>query len=126
MGVGRPEDLVVAIGAGIDLFDCVLPTRNARNGQAFVSTGKVVIKQARYRHDLHPLDAQCTCPTCRTGYSRAYLRHLYIAGEILAYRLLTLHNLWYYGRLMEAARSAIEAKRYESWANATLGMLRAD
>jgi queuine tRNA-ribosyltransferase len=124
MGVGRPEDIVIAIGAGIDLFDCVLPTRNARNGQAFVSNGKIVIKQAKYRQDLQPLDDRCSCPTCRTGYTRAYLRHLYIAGEILAHRLLTLHNLWYYGSLMRAARCSIEAKRFESWADATLSRLR--
>jgi queuine tRNA-ribosyltransferase len=124
MGVGTPEDLLVAIGAGVDLFDCVLPTRNARNGQAFVSTGKVVIKQARYLDDTAPLDAECQCPTCRAGFSRAYLRHLYVRGEILGHRLLTLHNLHLYGTLMAEARAAIRADRYAAWAEATLRLMR--
>ena len=84
MGVGTPEDLLIAIGAGVDLFDCVMPTRNARNGQAFTWQGKLTIKNARYRDDPLPLDADCSCSACRGGYSRAYLRHLFVAGEILA------------------------------------------
>src|SRR5262249_56330934 len=96
MGVGTPRDLVVAIGAGVDMFDCVLPTRNARNGQALTRFGRVVVKQARYREDRAPIDPACACTACAGGYSRAYLRHLYLAGEILALRLLSLHNLHYY------------------------------
>jgi queuine tRNA-ribosyltransferase len=120
MGVGTPEDLVVAIGAGVDMFDCVLPTRNARNGQALVATGKIVIKQARYLDDTAPLDSECQCPTCRAGFSRAYLRHLYLRGEILGHRLLTLHNLYLYGSLMAEAAEAIRANRYASWAETKL------
>src|SRR5690606_14602022 len=89
MGVGTPKDLVVAIGAGVDMFDCVLPTRNARNGQALLRRGRIVIKQARWKDDLQPLDEACPCPACAGGYSRAYLRHLYLAGEILALRLFS-------------------------------------
>jgi len=107
MGVGTPRDLLHAIDCGIDMFDCVLPTRNARNGQALTRTGKVVVKQARYRLDPLPIDPSCSCSTCRGGYSRAYLRHLYLAGEILALRLLSLHNLHLYGELVRGARDAI-------------------
>src|SRR5690606_13283444 len=101
MGVGTPSDLIHAIDAGIDLFDCVMPTRNARNGQAFVPGGRVVIKNAAYRSDPRVLDETCDCPACRGGYSRAYLRHLYVAGELLVHRLVSLHNLRYYARLVE-------------------------
>ena len=122
MGVGTPRDLVIAIAAGVDMFDCVLPTRNARNGQALTRTGRVVIKQARYREDPLPLDPDCGCPTCAGGYSRAYLRHLFIAGEILVLRLFTEHNLHLYGRLVREAREAIVAGSYadfaRSWAAA--------
>jgi len=121
MGVGTPSDLVRAIGVGIDLFDCVMPTRNARNGQVFVTGGKLVLKNARYREDPAPLDPQCGCTTCRSGYSRAYLRHLFSAGEILAHRLLTIHNLFFYGQLLNAAREAIRMDRYDSWAMEQLG-----
>ncbi|MDH5670725.1 MAG: tRNA guanosine(34) transglycosylase Tgt [Myxococcales bacterium] len=115
MGVGKPVDLLRAVGAGIDLFDCVLPTRNARNGQALSWGGRVNIKQARHRRDESPLDARCGCPVCQ-GYSRAYLHHLYRAGEILAARLLSQHNLSFYAALMAAAREAIEAGRYADFA----------
>jgi queuine tRNA-ribosyltransferase len=125
MGVGTPRDLVAAIGAGVDMFDCVLPTRNARNGQALLQRGRVVIKQARYRADLEVLDPTCACPTCAGGYSRAYLRHLYLAGEILVLRLFTAHNLHLYGRLVEEARRAIAAGAFASfardWAHAGIG-----
>ncbi|HEU4408438.1 MAG TPA: tRNA guanosine(34) transglycosylase Tgt [Polyangiaceae bacterium] len=107
MGVGTPADLVVGVAAGVDMFDCVMPTRNARNGQAFLRTGRVVLKQARYRDDLGPLDPECECPCCTGGYTRAYLRHLFMAGELLVLRLLSQHNLWLYGRLMREARRAI-------------------
>ncbi len=114
MGVGRPEDLVQAVGAGVDLFDCVLPTRNARNGQLFTSQGTINIKRSEYRRDERALDPDCGCPTCR-GYSRAYLRHLFVARELLSSRLLTLHNLTYYLALMDSMRRAILAGRFEAW-----------
>jgi queuine tRNA-ribosyltransferase len=122
MGVGTPEDIVRAIGWGVDMFDCVLPTRNARNGQVFVKEGRIVIKNARYRNDPRPLDADCGCGTCRAGYSRSYLRHLYVAGELLVHRLLSLHNLWFYGALVAAARRAIERGEYSAWADSMLGV----
>ena len=106
MGVGKPEDLVESVGRGVDMFDCVLPTRNARNGQAFTSTGTVTIKQAQWTRDPAPLDADCGCYTCR-HFSRAYLRHLYVAEELLSARLLTLHNVHFYLGLMAAMREAI-------------------
>ncbi len=112
MGVGTPQDLWRAIGAGIDMFDCVLPTRNARNGQALTRSGKIAIKQARYKEDRGPLDATCDCACCAGGYSRAYLRHLFIAGEILVLRLLSLHNLHYYGQIVREAREAIAAGNF--------------
>ncbi len=118
MGVGTPTDLVRAIGTGIDMFDCVLPTRNARNGQVLLKEGRIVIKQARFREDFAPLDPNCACPACRGGYSRAYLRHLYLAGEILALRLFTAHNLHLYGQLVAEAREAIGAGRYAAFAEA--------
>jgi queuine tRNA-ribosyltransferase len=111
MGVGTPEDLVDGVFHGIDMFDCVMPTRSARNGLLFTNQEKVVIKNARYREDDSPLDSECDCYTCR-NYSRAYLRHLYIAGEILAMVLNTIHNLRYYLRLMERIREAIREGRY--------------
>jgi len=107
MGVGHPKDILHGVSSGIDMFDCVLPTRNARNGQALTRTGKLVVKQARFRLDPLPIDPECTCPACRGGYSRAYLRHLYMAGEILALRLLSQHNLHLYGELTRGAREAI-------------------
>ncbi|PYN76667.1 MAG: tRNA guanosine(34) transglycosylase Tgt [Candidatus Rokuibacteriota bacterium] len=106
MGVGKPEDLVETVARGVDMFDCVLPTRNARNGQAFTADGPVTLKQARYARDGAPLDAECLCYACR-GFSRAYLRHLFMAGELLAYRLLTLHNVTFFLRLVREMRSAI-------------------
>ncbi|HET9930691.1 MAG TPA: tRNA guanosine(34) transglycosylase Tgt [Polyangiaceae bacterium] len=123
MGVGTPLDIVRAISAGVDMFDCVMPTRNARNGQAFVPGGKLVIKNARYRNDPRPLDEDCTCDACRGGYSRSYLRHLYVAGEILALRLLTHHNIQYYQSLVAGARAAILADRFGAWAETTLSAL---
>ena len=106
MGVGTPEDLLEAIGHGIDMFDCVMPTRNARNGSLFTSQGKVNIKNAKHAQDFGPLDPECQCPTCR-HYSRAYLSHLYRTGEILALRLNTLHNLSFMLQLAANARNAI-------------------
>jgi queuine tRNA-ribosyltransferase len=108
MGVGTPEDLVHAVGQGIDMFDCVMPTRNARNGHLFTRFGDVKIKNARYRSDTGPLDPSCDCYCCR-NFSRAYLHHLFRAGEILGSRLNTIHNLRYYLNLMAEMRAAIEA-----------------
>ncbi len=124
MGVGTPEDLLIAIGAGIDLFDCVMPTRNARNGQAFTWQGKLTIKNARYRDDPLPLDPDCSCSACRAGYSRAYLRHLFVAGEILALRMLSEHNLTLYARLLAGARAAVLANNYADFARERLAVFR--
>ena len=107
MGVGTPRDLVHCILSGIDMFDCVLPTRNARNGQALSRRGRVVLKQARFKDDLSPIDDECGCPCCRGGFSRAYLRHLFQAKEVTALRLLSVHNLWTYGALVREARQAV-------------------
>jgi len=106
MGVGTPEDIVRCIDLGIDMFDCVMPTRCARNGLLFTNQEKVVIKNARYRNDQSPLDAACDCYTCR-NFTRAYLRHLYVSGEILAMILNTIHNVRFYQRLMEDIRGAL-------------------
>jgi queuine tRNA-ribosyltransferase len=111
MGVGTPGDIVEGVFQGIDMFDCVMPTRSARNGLLFTSNGNVVIRNARYREDDSPIDSGCDCYTCR-NYSRAYLRHLYVAGEILAMELNTIHNLRYYLRLMERIREAIREGRF--------------
>jgi queuine tRNA-ribosyltransferase len=119
MGVGTPRDLVQAIAAGVDMFDCVLPTRNARNGQALTRSGRIVIKQARYKSDHRPIDEACSCACCAGGFSRSYLRHLYLAGEILCLRLLSLHNLHWYGELTAQARRAIADRAYAAWAAAT-------
>lgn len=115
MGVGTPFDLLAGIEHGIDMFDCVLPTRNARNGQALTRFGKVVIKQARFKDDMRPLDPLCRCHACTGGYTRAYLRHLYAAGEVLALRLFSLHNLHFYGELVAGAREAIREGRYQAY-----------
>ncbi len=111
MGVGTPRDLVTCVAAGIDMFDCVLPTRTARNGLLFTSAGRLVIKNARYIDDPRPLDERCACYTCRT-YSRAYLRHLFVSQELVAMRLNSLHNLHYFLTLMAGARAAIEEDRF--------------
>jgi queuine tRNA-ribosyltransferase len=124
MGVGTPRDLLEAIGHGVDMFDCVLPTRNARNGQALTRFGKLVIKQARYKDDKLPIDPDCACAACRGGYSRAYLRHLYVAGEILVLRLLSLHNLHFYGELTRGAREAIAQGQYDAYKRAMLEGMR--
>jgi queuine tRNA-ribosyltransferase len=112
MGVGRPEDIVESVRRGIDMFDCVMPTRNARNGHLFTRFGEVKIRNARYHDDTRPLDAQCGCYTCQ-HYSRAYLRHLDKSGEILGARLNTIHNLYYYQELMRGLRNAIENQRLD-------------
>ncbi len=107
MGVGTPENLVEGVARGCDMFDCVMPTRNARNGNLFTSFGKISIKQAQYREDSGPIDPRCSCYVCR-NYSRAYLRHLYMSGEILSSVLNTHHNLYYYQQLMTEIRTALE------------------
>ena len=117
MGVGTPEDIVEAVRRGVDLFDCVLPTRNARNGYLFVPWGVVKIRNRRYRDDERPIDPECTCHTCR-HYSRAYLHHLDRCGEILGSRLNTVHNLHFYQHLMDDMRGAIANRRFDVWRRA--------
>ncbi len=114
MGVGTPQDLVEGVWRGVDMFDCVMPTRNARNGTLFTSSGKVVIKNARYREDKRPVDEKCNCYTCR-NYSRAYLRHIFQCREILSYHLNTIHNLHYYLNLMSEIRTAIENDNFAAF-----------
>ncbi|MBY4949287.1 tRNA guanosine(34) transglycosylase Tgt [Cupriavidus respiraculi] len=114
MGVGTPEDLVAGVAAGVDMFDCVMPTRNARNGWLFTRFGDVKIKNAAHRNDPRPLDESCGCYTCR-NFTRAYLHHLHRVGEILGARLNTIHNLHYYLQLMREVREAIEQHRFEAF-----------
>jgi len=114
MGVGTPEDLVAGVANGIDMFDCVMPTRNARNGWLFTRFGDLKIKNARYKDDTQPLDETCNCYACR-HFSRAYLHHLHRAGEILGARLNTIHNLHYYLQLMREMRAAIDAGQFQTF-----------
>ena len=116
MGVGKPEDLVEGVRRGIDMFDCVMPTRNARNGHLFVSDGIVKIRNAKYRDDTTTLDPECDCYTCK-HYTKSYLYHLDKCGEILGARLNTIHNLRYYQRLMEQIRAAIEQGEFDRFVN---------
>ena len=126
MGVGLPSDIIAAVGMGFDMFDCVIPTRNARNGTAFTSTGRVQIKRAAHAREQGPLDSSCQCRPCRT-FSRAYLRHLFLSGEILAARALTEHNLFFYARLMREAQAAIASRTFRAYANSmTAAMLEGD
>jgi queuine tRNA-ribosyltransferase len=115
MGVGKPDDLVGAVERGVDMFDCVLPTRSGRNGQAFTWTGPLNLRNARHAEDPAPLDERCPCPAC-AHYSRAYLHHLQKAGEILGAMLVTEHNLWFYQQLMQAMRAAIAEQRFAAFA----------
>ncbi len=108
MGVGKPADIIGAVARGIDMFDCVLPTRSGRTAQAFTRSGTLNLRNARHADDMSPLDAECACPACK-DYSRAYLHHLCRCGEILASMLLTWHNLRYYGDLMKDLRAAISS-----------------
>ncbi len=119
MGIGTPQDIVRAVDKGVDMFDCVLPTRNARNGNLFVSNGTISIKQARYADDPRPLDEKCTCYTCR-NYSRAYLRHLFMANEILSSRLNTIHNLHFFFTHVREIRKAIKQKQWEEFRDSFL------
>jgi queuine tRNA-ribosyltransferase len=114
MGVGTPLDLVKAVSLGMDMFDCVLPTRNARNGTVFTRKGKIILKNARYQKDFSPLDEECQCLACR-NYSRAYLRHLLMSGEITGLRLATIHSLHYYLDLMKQIKKAILDGGFSSW-----------
>jgi queuine tRNA-ribosyltransferase len=119
MGVGTPRDILDAVGQGIDMFDCVLPTRLGRNGTLYTTRGRINIKGARFTEDFGPVDPNCTCAVCRR-YSAAYLRHLYKCSEILASRLATYHNLAHYGQLMEDIREAIRSDHYEEFRKQTL------
>jgi len=114
MGVGRPEDILEAVILGVDMFDCVMPTRNARNGTLFTNKGRLVIKNSQYADDERPIDEACGCYTC-ANYSRAYLRHLYMANELLVYRLNSIHNIHYYTRFMDDIRNAIRYDRVEEF-----------
>jgi queuine tRNA-ribosyltransferase len=124
MGVGTPEDLVEGVARGIDMFDCVLPTRNARNGQLFTRKGRLSIRNARFRDDPRPPDPGCPCPTCRTT-SRAYLRHLHQAGEMTAATLMTVHNLFVYLDIMRSMRQSIRLCRFEEFRSMALRSLAA-
>ena len=115
MGVGKPDDLVGAVERGVDMFDCVLPTRSGRNGQGFTWSGPVNLRNARHAEDSDPLDPRCPCPTC-TQYSRAYLHHLHKSGEMLGAMLLTEHNIWFYQQLMAGMRAAIAEGRFAAFA----------
>ncbi len=115
MGIGLPEDLVAAVERGVDLFDCVIPTRHGRHGAAFAHDGRLRLRNARFRDDPAPLDSDCDCPVC-ARHSRAYLRHLVMSGEMLGARLLSLHNVAFYQRLMRQMRQAIAAGRFAAWA----------
>jgi queuine tRNA-ribosyltransferase len=114
MGVGTPEDLLEGVARGVDMFDCVLPTRNARNGQLYTRQGRLSIRNARYKRDPLPPDPSCACATCRTT-SRAYLRHLHLAGEMSAATLMTIHNLAHYFDTLSGARQAILLGRFEEF-----------
>ena len=116
MGVGTPSDIIQGVAAGVDMFDCVLPTRNARNGWLYTSTGIVKIRNSKHRMDTRPIDPECGCYTCQ-NYSRSYLRHLHQKNEMLGPRLCTMHNLWYYQSLMKSIRAAIEDGNFEEFAS---------
>ncbi len=123
MGVGTPANLLEAIERGMDMFDCVIPTRNGRNGMIFTRNGSINLRNAIHKEDLSPVDDGCSCYTCRS-FSRAYLRHLFLSREILALQLATIHNLTFYNWLMASARSAIIERRYGQWKHETLKQMR--
>ena len=124
MGVGKPDDIVEAVRRGIDMFDCVLPTRSGRTGQAFTADGPLNIRNARFAEDQEPLEPGCPCPTC-TKFERAYVHHLVRSGEILGAMLMTEHNLWFYQRLMQGLRDAIAETRLTQFASEFLTRYRA-
>lgn len=119
MGVGKPTDLIRAVRSGIDMFDCVMPTRNARNGQLFTSYGKMNIRNAKYKADFSPVDDNCECLLC-SKFSKAYVRHLLNVNEVLGHRLTTIHNITFYQKLMETIRQQIDADTFASWAQSKL------
>ena len=123
MGVGYPDDVVESIRRGVDMFDCVAPTRNGRNGTAFTSDGRLNIKGARFAKDERPLDETCDCPCCSV-YTKAYLRHLFVSDELLGLRLLSLHNIRFLVRLTSSARAAILRGDFDGWADAWLDRYR--
>ena len=123
MGVGKPDDIVGAVLRGIDMFDCVLPTRSGRTGQAFTADGPLNLRNARFAEDRDPIEPGCPCPAC-TKFERAYVHHLVRSGEILGAMLMTQHNLWFYQRLMQGLRDAISARRLSSFASAFLDRYR--
>jgi len=114
MGVGTPENIIELVSSGADMFDCVLPTRNARNGQLFTDSGALNISNAKFKFDTEPVDSGCECYTCK-HYSRAYLRHLYLSKELLAYRLNTIHNIHYFTHFMTRIRQAITEKKFTAF-----------
>jgi queuine tRNA-ribosyltransferase len=115
MGVGLPEDLLAAIGFGIDMFDCVIPTRHARGGLVYTSRGRLRLTNRRYRRDAYPIDTSCRCAACAGGFSRAYLHHLFAANEVLSAVLASIHNVHFYEQLVRDARNAIEADAYDAF-----------
>lgn len=123
MGVGTPQDLLECVARGVDMFDCVMPTRNARNGTIFTSVGKINIRNAKHKENSSPLDPDCTCETC-TRYSRGYIRHMFNVDEITGLTLATIHNVHFYLRLMEAAREAIKEGRYMAWMRERLDAMK--
>ena len=125
MGVGKPDDIVEAVRRGIDMFDCVLPTRSGRNGQAFTADGPINMRNARFAEDQNPIDPDCACPTCG-NYSRAYVHHLVRSGEILGAMLMTEHNLWFYQALMQGLRDAIAEGRFDEHRRAFLDRYRSE
>jgi queuine tRNA-ribosyltransferase len=122
MGMGKPADIIRAVQAGVDLFDCVIPTRNARNGQLFTWHGPLQIRNQKHAREREPIDPDCDCPACRR-FSRSYLRHLFMANEMLGLRLNTLHNLFFYAELMRRIQNAIENGNYLAWAGGTIRQL---
>ena len=120
MGVGLPEDLLAAIGYGMDLFDCVIPTRYARSASVFTARGRIRLTNRRYRRDAYPIDTSCDCAACAGGFSRAYLHHLFAANEILSAILCSVHNVRFYQRLVAGAREAVLAGRFDDWRRAFL------
>ena len=122
MGVGTPVNIIEAVSRGVDLFDCVMPSRNARHGHLFTWKGIVNIHNAKYILDESPLDEECDCPVCR-NFSKAYLRHLFASGEMLGMRLAVIHNLYFYNHLMEVIREKIENESFEQWKNEMVPIL---
>jgi queuine tRNA-ribosyltransferase len=123
MGVGKPDDIVEAVVRGIDMFDCVLPTRSGRTGQAFIADGPLNMRNARFADDRDPIEPGCTCPAC-SRFERAYVHHLVKSGEILGAMLMTQHNLWFYQRVMQGLRGAIAEQRLQTFARKFLGRYR--